>query len=336
MSGGVDSTCCALLLREHYQVRGFFMRLAQPNFEQDRKRAETIAEKCNIPLQIIDLRGPFQEKVLRYFADSYHSGSTPNPCMICNPVIKFGLFLDAIKAHGMDAMATGHYANITKIDNCLHLQEGKDSQKDQSYFLARLSQYQLSHVLFPLGKMAKSEVYDLVEEHGFTDFRGQESQDICFLQQTESVGSFLAQHTGEQAVPGDIVNDAGEILGRHNGICNYTIGQRKGLGISAATPLYVKSIRAEDKQIVVGMDEELLQSEVEVQDLLWSCDTEPATDKTYRVRIRYGHRGGKASLHPLPGNHCRICFAEKQRAVTRGQFAVIYDQDHIIGSGEIL
>ena len=335
MSGGVDSTACALLLREKYQVHGFFMQLAQPDFAKQLQRVQSIADKCNIPLKVIDLRSQFQEKVLDYFSTSYHNGSTPNPCMVCNPEIKFGLFMDAIIAQGMDKVATGHYANIVKKEDCLYLQQGDDARKDQSYFLARLSQQQLSRVLFPLGSKQKSEVYDFVEGHGFTDFRGQESQDICFLG-TESVGSFLQKQNGDSSSSGDIINTAGEILGQHNGICNYTIGQRKGLGISAASPLYVVRIDAEQNHIIVGVNDELFQRTIEIKDLLWNCDKKATIAKSYRVRIRYGHLGGDATIEHLPENRCRITFKEQQRAVTRGQFAVIYDQDLILGSGEIV
>ena len=335
MSGGVDSTACALLLREKHQVHGFFMQLAQPDFKEQLQRVQNIADRCNIPLQVIDLRSQFREKVLHYFATSYHGGKTPNPCMICNPEIKFGLFMDAVIAQGMEQVATGHYANIVEKDDCFYLQQGKDTRKDQTYFLARLSQKQLARVIFPLGNMQKNEVYDYVEMHGFTDFRGQESQDICFLG-NESVGTFLQKQEGDTSASGDIINTAGEILGTHNGICNYTIGQRKGLGISAAMPLYVVQIDAEQNHIIVGGNDELFNSNIEIRDLLWNCDKKPAADQSYRVRIRYGHQGGEATIEHLPEKRCRILFKEKQRAVTRGQFAVIYDQDLILGSGEIV
>ncbi len=335
MSGGVDSTACALLLREKYKVHGFFMQLAQPDFAEQLQRVQSIADKCDIPLQVIDLRSQFQEKVLHYFSTSYHNGSTPNPCMVCNPEIKFGLFMDAVIAQGMEKVATGHYTNIVEKNGCLYLQQGKDVRKDQSYFLARLSQKQLGRVLFPLGNMLKNEVYDFVETQGFTDFRGQESQDICFLG-TESIGSFLQKQDDGTSPAGDIVNMAGEILGKHNGICNYTIGQRKGLGISAAAPLYVIQIDAKHNRIIVGGDDELFRDAIEIKDLLWNCDEKLTTDQSYRVRIRYGHHGGEANIEHLPEKRCRILFKEKQRAVTRGQFAVIYDQDLILGSGEII
>ena len=335
MSGGVDSTAAALLLREEYQVHGFFMELAQPDFETQFARVQEIAKRCNIPLTVIDLRTQFKAEVLDYFATSYRRGYTPNPCMICNPKIKFGLFMDAIIRHGMDKIATGHYAQIYEKDGCFLLGQGTDLRKDQSYFLARLSQQQLSRVLFPLGKMDKNDVYQLVEEHGFTSFRGQESQDVCFLG-AESIGSFLEKEATMVPQTGAIVTSDGEVLGTHRGIYNYTIGQRKGLGISAPTPLYVIRIDAEKNQIVVGQNDDLFQKTVECKDLLWNCGKQADPSKHYRVRIRYGHMGGDAIIEHLPGNTCIAHFDTPQRAVTRGQFAVIYDQDQIIGSGEII
>jgi tRNA-specific 2-thiouridylase len=337
MSGGVDSTACGLLLQKEYQVYGFFMQLAQPDFAEQLKRVQDVADKCGIPLQVIDLRARFEEKVLHYFATAYQNGTTPNPCMICNPEIKFGLFMDAIIAQGIEYIATGHYANIVRKNDCLYLQQGGDERKDQSYFLARLSQKQLAQVRFPLGHMDKEEVYHFVEEHGFHNFRGQESQDICFLG-TESVGQFLENRQADPttSIPGEIVSTNGEVLGHHTGIYNYTIGQRKGLGISAATPLYVTCIDSKNNRIIVGIDDDLLQNSIEIKDLLWNCDKEPDREKRYRVRIRYGHRGGEATLKHLPGKRCQILFTEKQRAVTPGQFAVIYDKDLVIGSGEII
>ena len=334
MSGGVDSTACALLLQEQYEVHGFFMQLVQPDLAEQLERVNKIAGQCNIPLQVIDLHSRFDDKVLSYFANAYRSGHTPNPCMICNRDIKFGLFMDTICEQGIDQFATGHYAHIIEDKGCYFLEQGEDERKDQSYFLARLTQQQLARVMFPLGKMTKAEVYDFVEAHGFNDFRGQESQDICFLG-SDSVGSFLETRTPQSSADGDIVNTDGKILGHHNGIYNYTIGQRKGLGIAAATPLYVIRIDAADNRIIVGENDELFCNTIEIEDVIWNCDRTPLKDCTYRVRIRYGHKGQEARIKQISDNRYQITFAAKQRAVTPGQFAVIYDQDRVIGSGEI-
>jgi tRNA-specific 2-thiouridylase len=334
MSGGVDSTACALLLQKKYQLHGFFMQLAQPDLSQQLNRVKEIAAQCSIPLTVIDLRARFEDNVLNYFANSYLNGRTPNPCIICNREIKFGLFMDAILGQGMDRMATGHYANIMEKDGCLLLQQGNDEIKDQSYFLARLSQQQLARVEFPLGGMTKAAVYDFVEEHGFTNFRGQESQDVCFLGE-DSISHFLEARRPESAAGGEIVHIDGQILGRHNGIYNYTIGQRRGLGIAAAAPLYVIRIDAANNRIIVGENDALFQERIEIKDVLWNCGREPRPDCDYLIRIRYGHRGQQARIKQIADNHYCITFTEKQRAVTPGQFAVIYDERRVIGSGEI-
>ncbi|MCK5068981.1 MAG: tRNA 2-thiouridine(34) synthase MnmA [Desulfocapsa sp.] len=334
MSGGVDSTACALLLQKTCDVHGFFMQLAQPDLKQQLKRVKDTAARCNIPLTVIDLQAHFEEKVLNYFEDTYLQGRTPNPCMICNPEIKFGLFMDAILKHGMERIATGHYANIVEDDGCFFLQQGEDVLKDQSYFLARLTQEQLAQVDFPLGTMTKSTVYDFVEEHGFTDFRGQESQDVCFLKD-ESVGNFLKTRNPDSAVAGDIIHVDGQVLGQHNGITNYTIGQRRGLGIAAPAPLYVIRIDASENRIIVGENEALFQKEIEIKNILWNCNRRAKPNNNYLVRIRYGHKGQPAELKQIAEDHYRITFTEKQRAVTPGQFAVIYANACVIGSGEI-
>ncbi len=334
MSGGVDSTACALLLQKQYQVHGFFMQLVQPDLAEQLERVREIAGQCSIPLQVIDLRAEFEDKVLDYFSTSYQHGRTPNPCMICNREIKFGLFMDAILDQGMERVATGHYATLIDDDGCLLLQQGKDKHKDQSYFLARLSQQQLAKVIFPLGEMNKEAVYTMVEAHGFSDFRGRESQDVCFLG-SQSVGRFLERRKPAQERQGEIVSQDGHILGRHSGIYNYTIGQRRGLGISAASPLYVVEIDAPHNRIVVGENKDLFRNTIELDDVCWNCNRHPLPDRDYLIRIRYGHQGAQARIKELSNSRCRITFGEKQRAVTPGQFAVIYDQGRVLGSGEI-
>lgn len=335
MSGGVDSTACALLLQKQYQVHGFFMQLAQPDFSEQLRKVEEVAQRCDIPLQVIDLRTQFDHKILNYFATSYQNGRTPNPCMICNREIKFGLFMDAILEQGMEQVATGHYASIAEEEGCLLLRKGKDKNKDQSYFLARLTQKQLARTLFPLGEMYKEDVYTMLEGHGFTEFRGQESQDVCFLG-TSSVGHFLEKRIiNQQKSEGEIVSQDGCILGRHNGIYNYTIGQRRGLGISDSSPWYVVAIDAKENRVIVGKDAALFRDTIDIENVSWSCGRLPQPDRDYQVRIRYRHQGATARVNQLSQDRFRIIFTEKQRAVTPGQFAVIYDKDLILGSGEI-
>ena len=335
MSGGVDSTACALLLQDRCKCVGFFMHLAQPDIARQRQRVEEIAARIGIELHVIDLRRQFEEKVLAYFSGSYFDGMTPNPCMLCNREIKFGLFMEAILAAGMDRMATGHYARVREIDGLSHLHKGIDPDKDQSYFLARLNQGQLTRVLFPLGERKKEETYALAERYGFSGFRGMESQDICFLGQ-EGLGSYLEKRRPTGTIPGPIVTRDGRELGRHQGLFRYTIGQRRGLGLPDATPWYVLALEKEENTIIVGKEEDLYRDCIGITNIHWLADSPPLHETGYQVRIRYSHRGAAATVKKITGTHYSITFREKQRAVTPGQFAVIYRDDEVIGSGEIL
>ncbi len=335
LSGGVDSTACALLLRERHEVKGFFMQLAQPDFAAQRSRAQAVADKLGISLQIIDLQQEFTQRVLDYFSGSYYQGLTPNPCVICNKEIKFGLFMEAILHAGMDWMATGHYARITKQDDGYHLHTGDDPKKDQSYFLSRLTQKQLAKAIFPLGETTKQDTYRFVEEHGFADFRGQESQDVCFLE-NKQITTFLTDRASSEDTPGAIVSTLGKVLGHHQGLFRYTIGQRKGLGISSEAPLYVVGLDATTNRVLVGSNEELFKKRIRVQKLHWLADRKPDLTINYQVRIRYSHRGSTARL-VIDDKGCGdIIFDEPQRAVTPGQFAVVYHGTELLGSGIIL
>ena len=334
MSGGVDSTACALLLRDHYQVQGFFMRLAQPNFAAQQQRVAHLAARLGIPLHVVDLRHPFKERILDYFSDSYFRGLTPNPCVVCNREIKFGLFMQSILSSGMAAMATGHYAEIVKTNSSYRLFMGIDPKKDQSYFLSRLTQAQLAMIRFPLGGRTKDDTYLLVEEHGFNDFRGLESQDVCFLGKAR-IGDFLEEQLPLDKAGGPILSTSGKILGKHRGLFRYTIGQRRGLGIAAETPLYVVDLDVENNAVIVGTNQDLLNDRIHVEQLHWLSGTAPDVEKIFTVRIRYSHPGSPARLLLQDGNCGEILFTESQRAVTPGQFAVLYDGRELLGSGII-
>jgi len=334
MSGGVDSTACALLLKDSYEIEGFFMQLAQPDLAEQRDAVESIANNLAIKLNVIDLSSQFEQKVLHYFSSSYFSGLTPNPCIICNREIKFGLFMEEMLNHGMDKIATGHYANIIQKNGFFTLHRGVDSKKDQSYFLSRLNQQQLSRIIFPLGRREKESTYAFVEQHGFTHFRGTESQDVCFLEK-KSIGSFLENYSTDPGDSGPILSTSGKRLGTHKGLFRYTIGQRKGLGISSKAPLYVVAMRQEDNSIIVGGNEELFRSEIKLRDIHWLTGPPPSLDREYTVRIRYSHRGALATLILKENNMGELLFQEPQRAITPGQFAVVYDGTQLLGSGII-
>ena len=335
MSGGVDSTAAAIVLKEKADLCGFFMRLHQPDFPSQLANVSSIAERLGIPLKVIDLREQFQQKVLDYFRDSYFSGLTPNPCMVCNRDIKFGLFLEAILAAGMERMATGHYARIVRDGELYRLHDGVDPTKDQSYFLARLTQHQLSHAVVPLGTAHKQETYALVARHGFTGFEAKESQDICFLSD-QGVGDYLAERYPEGVRPGTVIDTDGREIGRHAGLFRYTIGQRRGLGLPDVSPWYVAGIDSAQNTLIVCKHDELFKEAIMVDDLHWLSGHIPDLDRTYMVRIRYSHHGSPARINMDTSlDQARIAFEEPQRAITPGQFAVIYDGTEVLGSGII-
>lgn len=335
MSGGVDSTACAIMLQKDHPVQGFFMRLAQPDYPGQLARVQEITDRLGIGLTVIDLQRQFEEKVLDYFAGSYRLGLTPNPCLVCNREIKFGLLLEAMLAAGNETMATGHYARIVeREDGVFSLHKGLDRLKDQSYFLARLRQEQLSRLLLPLGDWNKKETYTFVASHGFTCFSGGESQDVCFLG-AESVGDFLARRLPGMTADGPVVTVDGKEIGRHRGLFRHTIGQRRGLGLPDSTPWYVVRLDPHSNTLVVGKQDDLLQQQVEIADLHWPGGSPPRDCERFEVRLRSTHRGATATWHPAGDNRARLHFDSAQRAVTPGQFAVLYRGDEVVGSGVI-
>jgi tRNA-specific 2-thiouridylase len=337
MSGGVDSSVTATLLKKSgHDVHGFFMALAQPDLDQQVERVKKVAEHLGISLTVIDLAAEFKETVLDYFTSSYFDGRTPNPCVLCNPKIKFGRLLEEILGTGCDFMATGHYARIFEgTDKIFHLLKGLDPKKDQSYFLHRLTQQQLSRILFPLGSYTKKNVYRMARELGISGVHGAESQDVCFLK-SQSLKSFMAHYCQEEYDDGFIVTTDDKIIGKHQGIHGYTVGQRKGLGIPDATPYYVVALDPVKNEVVVGKKEDLYRRELSVSDVNWTAGREPDLDHDFSTRIRYRHEGAPARILPASKGIYKVCFQEPQLAVTPGQFAVFYDADEVMGGGEIL
>lgn len=310
------------------------MRLPHQRSAAQEERVRSIADRLGITLRVIDLRDAFEKEVLSPFAGEYFCGRTPNPCMVCNHRIKFGMFQQAILGAGMDRMATGHYARLVAEGTRYRLYQGVDSSKDQSYFLSRLRQEQLATILFPLGEQRKEDTYRLVEAQGFNDFRGLESQDVCFLENRQ-IGSFLAARSPRGDASGLIRDRSGHVLGKHNGLFHYTIGQRRGLGISAAQPLYVIALDSATDTVVVGSDSELNSNRLLVRDWHWLAEAPPSTHQAYTVRLRSTHQGGQASLL-LEEDGGEIRFEQAQRAITPGQFAVVYDGAELLGSAIIV
>jgi len=351
MSGGVDSLGTALLLREQgHDVFGIHMRLLplsggdSPDAEAIlRKREEalsSLASKLGISLAFVDMWEAFERCVIVPFIEAYQKGLTPNPCVLCNPQIKFGLLLEEARLRGADHLATGHYARILlpgKSSDRIGLCRARDPAKDQSYFLFGLSQEQLGSAVFPLGTFTKREVLQWAGDAGYAPLLPEESQEICFIP-SGNYQEFLKKRLSPppHALQGPILDMEGNLLGEHKGIFAYTVGQRRGLGISSTAPLYVVEIEPADNIVRVGRDHELFRSELEVEKVNWVSIPTPSKPVQAQVRIRNQHRPAPARVTPAGEAGAVVRFEEPQRAVTPGQAAVFYDGDLLLGGGTIM
>lgn len=337
MSGGVDSTLTVRLLQESgYEVYGATMN----QFEgQDVSDAVEMAKFLGIPHKVLDVKELYNNVVLSYFIDSYKNGITPNPCMICDFKIKFGLFYDAMRNY-FDApyFATGHYARIVydRERQKYQVEKGVDIGKDQSYMMYHLNQEQLAHILFPLGRILKKDTRRISKEKGLPTFNKAESQDICFLTSEKSYVEFLENHAPEAFRPGDIVHTDGHVLGRHKGLPHYTIGQRKGLGIAYRTPLYVVALDSVKNQVIVGGNDELFRSKLLATELDFTDGTPPAQEFRCEAKIRYGIRVHPCLVSLDDKGQAIVTFDEPQRAITSGQSVVFYRGDRLLGGGTIV
>ncbi|MBI4181086.1 MAG: tRNA 2-thiouridine(34) synthase MnmA [Chloroflexi bacterium] len=346
MSGGVDSSVAAALLKEQgYQVSGVTMRIwdgevfpAQgrrhgcygPDETEDIEDARRVAQVLGIDFHVFDLSQEYKAEVLDYFCDEYLSGRTPNPCLRCNHKIKFDALFRKAQDNGIgsDYWATGHYARV-EYDTSQHryrLKKARDLSKDQSYFLSSLSQEQLGRSLFPIGDYTKEEVKKIAADFELGLDNKPESQDFI-------VGGYSTLI--EAAPSGPILNKQGDILGEHRGIPFYTIGQRKGLGISAKEPLYVTEIDPAKNVIRVGSQEEVYRDELIASDLNWIAVTELKRPTKVRARIRYSHQEAEATVTPISQNRVHVKFKEPQLAITPGQTVVFYLEDMVLGGGTI-
>lgn len=344
MSGGVDSSVAALLLQqEGYQLSGINLRLLRrTECAEDRigtadaEDARAVAQRLGIPFYTADLSERFQEIVIRNFISEYEAGRTPNPCILCNRTIKFGAMLDEILALGGEGVATGHYAR-TAYDaerGRWLLKRGADRRKDQSYFLYRLTQEQLSRTLFPLGGLEKEAVRRIAEEHGLVNAKKRDSQDICFVPDGD-YAAFIERATGRVSPTGDFLDAEGAVLGRHKGFIRYTKGQHKGLGLPTAEPLYVLSKDAETGAIRLGPDSALWVQELVAEEMNWIAIPELTGPVRVTAKTRYSHRESAAVAEPLANGRVRVVFDEPQRAVTAGQAVVLYDGEIVVGGGTI-
>ncbi|MBQ7680666.1 MAG: tRNA 2-thiouridine(34) synthase MnmA [Oscillibacter sp.] len=332
MSGGVDSSVAAwLLLRQGWECVGVTMRLHDAS--GDVQDAADVARRLGIPHTVLDLRAEFEKEVITPFAEAYARGDTPNPCVICNRRVKFGALARRVDA---DYLATGHYARIcwTPSVSRWAVRKGLEAARDQSYVLASLTQAQLSRTLFPLGRLTKAETRKIAEEQGFANARKRDSQDICFIPDGDYAG-FLERRTGKTYPPGEILDRAGHVLGVHRGAIRYTLGQRKGLGVSAPEPLYVCGKSMSDNTVTLGPNEALFRRELVSDGWTWGGIAPPETPFRALAKVRYRHTEAPADVEPLPDGTVKIRFDAPQRAITTGQAVVLYSGETVLGGGTI-
>jgi tRNA-specific 2-thiouridylase len=346
MSGGVDSSVAAALLKEQgYEVIGMMMRLwSEPGKEESNRcctpdsmaMARRVAAKLDIPFYVVDAKDVFRKTVVQYFLDGYAAGTTPNPCLLCNRQIRWTFLLDHALALGADFMATGHYVRKRTTDAGTHeLLRAVDPSKDQSYVLHVLDQEKLARALFPVGEYPKTEIRQMAEELNLPVYKRPDSQDLCFLA-GEDYRNFIQRNAADMLVPGEILRRDGRSLGQHNGLANYTIGQRKGLGVSSPVPLYVLGKDAATNTLIVGEAHELGTLELIANDMNWPSGGAPSEPFRAEVKIRYTAKEAWALVTPLEGGRqVRVRFDAPQRDVTAGQAAVFYDGDLLLGGGII-
>jgi tRNA-specific 2-thiouridylase len=346
MSGGVDSSvAAALMVEQGYEVIGVMMRLwseetvggrvfnrcCTPDQMADARR---IADQLGIPFYVLDTKDMFRGKIVQFFIDQHREGVTPNPCMECNRHIRFDWLLNHARALDADTLATGHYARIGRRGGQYTLHKGVDDAKDQSYVLSVMGQAQLAQVLFPVGDYTKPEVREIAARHGLPTASKGDSQDLCFLGDGD-YRRFLRVHAPEIMAAGPIVRKDGSIIGEHGGLANYTIGQRRGLGVTSAEPLYVIGINPYRNALVVGTADELGQRMLSAHRVNWVSGQTPDEPFRAEVKIRYKARPAPALVEPLGGERFRVTFDEPLRDITPGQAAVVYDGDEVLGGGVI-
>jgi tRNA-specific 2-thiouridylase len=334
MSGGVDSSVAFLLLKDSYKISGVTMNLFD-GAEAACEEARAAARRFGIPHEVFDLREQFKREVIEKFVQSYANGETPNPCVVCNKHIKFGALFEAAGFLNCGLMATGHYAR-TEYDSGSgrYLLKKALSAKDQSYVLWSLTQEQLSRTVFPLGSLSKAQVRELAQEHNLASADKPDSQDICFIPDGDYAG-YISRCTGKAFQCGDIVSTSGKVLGRHGGIINYTVGQRKGLGLAAPAPLYVIGKDAKTNVIIAGESAELFSDRLVAREINWIAFETLTGTLRLSARTRYSMQEQPCTVSPLDENHASVVFDSPQRAITPGQSVVFYDGDTIIGGGTI-
>lgn len=346
MSGGVDSSLAAKLMKDKgFDCIGCTMKLyhnEDAGIESSRtccslddvEDARSVAYKLGMPFYVFNFTDAFRDTVIRKFIESYENGITPNPCIDCNRYMKFDKLYERAKTLGCDYIVTGHYARIEEENGKFVLKKALDETKDQSYVLYSMTQDQLAHTIFPLGSMQKTEVRAIAEESGFVNADKPDSQDICFVPNGD-YASVIELQTGKESAEGNFVDKQGNNLGRHKGVIHYTIGQRKGLGVSSTEPLYVCNICPKDGNVVLGSNDDLFSREADVSDFNWISGEVPGSEFRCKAKIRYRQPEQWVTVIPTGADTVHIVFDEPQRAITPGQAAVFYDGDTVLGGGTI-
>ena len=348
MSGGVDSSAtAALLIEQGYDVIGITLKLWPQdcvNRAEDKccgpqavTDARSVCHKLDIPYYLIDEAAEFQKHVIQYFADEYKAGRTPNPCVMCNQNLKFGRLIDRADQLGAEFIATGHFARVERSadGSRLLLKRGRDWRKDQSYFLFSLRQDQLARTLFPLGDKTKSDTREVARHCQLKTADKEESMEICFVPDN-NYGGFLQSANLVEKRRGEITDLHGHVLGHHDGIAFYTIGQRRGLGITTPKPVYVVELDAENNRVVVGDETALERDEFTAERCNWHPFAQLTGPIEVMAKIRYNHPGAMATLTPLEGGKVKVKMHTPQRAITPGQAAVFYQEDVVVGGGWIM
>lgn len=343
MSGGVDSSAAAVLLRQQgYSCDGAMLRLYNGEVEgtccsaDDAADARSVAYGLGMKFYVFNETERFARDVMDRFVAEYCAGRTPNPCIDCNRCLKFGALLERALLLGYDYLATGHYARV-KLDEAsgkYRLLRGRDRSKDQSYVLYQLDQHQLAHLLLPVGEYDKPSIRRSARQAGLINADKSDSQDICFVPDGDYT-RFLQEYGGVKMIPGDFVDRAGHVLGRHKGLPCYTTGQRKGLGVSAGKHVYVLRKNAQDNTILLGDNEELFTSVLTADRVNWISGETPASPLRVTAKTRYSQTEAAATVHPLPDGRIRVEFDVPQRAITAGQAVVLYDGEQVLGGGTI-